>query len=364
MVQRRVRQHHAELGGARRDGGGDGRVRQPGREDDRALHAGEGALGVRGEVDEFTRRVEVAGHQRERLLLAPLATAQRGDRALVGRAAREVIAADSLHRDHETRREGQGRGMHGVGRVATRIAARRVDEPRRRAAFGAGVRLRVEAPVARIVVLRLTAAAHDEAGHRGLRPVVGDAADDREAGPAVRAVDERVAVAAVGRVEQLGEAGVAGRGVGRHACGRRSAAARGDREASLTGRREIAGGHRLHAREGRRLGRQASEEPLHVAGVALDFDRHAARVVEDEARESELGCEAMDVGPEADTLNDPVDPHAGPAAQRGRAHPGLSTSSRSTCHALACASWMRGMCSDRVTTTWSASASEAIRPPS
>ena len=62
---------------------------------------------------------------------------------------------------------------------------------------------------------RLAGRAHREPGHRRGRPVVGHAAHDREAGAAIRAVDERVAEAAVGRVPQLGEAVVAGRGVRR-----------------------------------------------------------------------------------------------------------------------------------------------------
>ena len=72
------------------------------------------------------------------------------------------------------------------------------------------------------------------------RPVVGDAAHDREARPAVRAVDERVAVAPVRRVEQLGEALVAGRRVRRDRRVRHAAArARRDREAALAGRRQL-----------------------------------------------------------------------------------------------------------------------------
>ena len=95
-----------------------------------------------------------------------------------------------------------------------RLAAA-VEQLDARPADGAGVRLRVEAPVAGIVVLGLARRAHREAGHRRRRPVVGHAADDREARPAVRAVDERVAEAAIGRVAQLGEAVVAGRRVRR-----------------------------------------------------------------------------------------------------------------------------------------------------
>ena len=68
-------------------------------------------------------------------------------------------------------------------------------------------------------------------------PVVGDAADDREARPAIRAVDERVAVAAVGRVEQLARGSRAGGGVRRHERGAAEALARRDREAVRAARR-------------------------------------------------------------------------------------------------------------------------------
>src|SRR5262249_62105730 len=57
-------------------------------------------------------------------------------------------------------------------------------------------------------------AAHHERRHGRVLAVVRGLAKDREPGAAVRAVEERVAVPAVGGVEQLGEAGVAGSDVG------------------------------------------------------------------------------------------------------------------------------------------------------
>src|SRR2546430_15638195 len=68
----------------------------------------------------------------------------------------------------------------------------------------------MEAAVARVVILGRAALAHLERCHGGERPVVGDAPHDREARPAVGAVGERVAVAAVGLVPQLRPAGGAG----------------------------------------------------------------------------------------------------------------------------------------------------------
>jgi hypothetical protein len=67
----------------------------------------------------------------------------------------------------------------------------------------------VEAAVTGILVLRPALRAERESSHGRQRPVVGDAGHDREARPALRAVDERVQVAAVARVEELAQAVVA-----------------------------------------------------------------------------------------------------------------------------------------------------------
>ena len=114
MVQRRVRQHHAELAQPRGD-----RVRHRGArrargDDDRPVARGQPRGGGRVERDERARRVEPAGHQRERPLLAPLAGAQRGDRRLGVRAAGQVVAADPLDRDDRAGAQQRRGGRHGV----------------------------------------------------------------------------------------------------------------------------------------------------------------------------------------------------------------------------------------------------------
>ncbi len=126
-------------------------------------------------------------------------------------------------------------------RIFSRAAAitsstlRRVPSSPRRAiarpAHGAGVGLRVEAAVGGVVVLALARRAHREGRHRRERPVVGDAPRDGEARAAVRAVDERIAEAAVARREELREAVGAGGRVGRHRRRGPAALARGDGEA-------------------------------------------------------------------------------------------------------------------------------------
>jgi hypothetical protein len=279
-----------------------------------------------------------------------LAPAQPVDGRVVVGPAGEVEAADALDREHVAgceRREGRRQG-----RLAAELA-----EAQGRTAVGAGVGLGVEAAVERILVLGLAAVAHPEAGHRGQRPVVGDAADDREARPAVGAVDERIAVAAIGGVPQLGQAVGAGRGVGRDrrvllAAG---VAARDDLEAADPGRGELGRLDVLDPGQRRRLRAQPLEELVDRAPGSLHLEQDALAVVEHEAVELELVGQAVDVGPEADTLDGAGDPHL------HAAHP---ISSRSACQALACASWIRGMCCERVMMTWSARPSWAILPPS
>ncbi|CAM5666548.1 hypothetical protein SSPIM334S_07212 [Streptomyces spiroverticillatus] len=72
----------------------------------------------------------------------------------------------------------------------------------------------MEAPVARVAVLGRTVGAQGEAAHGGADAVVRQVLDDAGPRPAVGAGEEGVAVAAVARVEELAQAGVAEGGVG------------------------------------------------------------------------------------------------------------------------------------------------------
>ena len=245
-----------------------------------------------------------------------------------------------------------------------------IDEPRARPAVRAGVRLGVEAAVARVLVLGPAARAHREAGHRRQRPVVGDAAHDREARAAVRAVDERVAVAAVGGVEQLGEAVVAGRGVGRD----RARPARPPRTlARIAKPRSPARPATAAARRARRAPAAAPRRGSRARKrstrrrVALDLDQHAALVVAARSRRGRARrASRYTYGPEADALDRALDPHAhartGPRRQRltARARPARAARGRRSPAPPGSA----GCAASGVTTTWSASPSAATRPPS
>ena len=231
VVKGRVRQHHAELARPRGDRLGDRGVAPAGGEHDRARRCRHQGFRLLAEHHQRPRLRDRGGHQGERLVLAVLAVAQPRDRKLDVGAAGEVEPADSLdgHDPPVAQRGGGPRERLGVRRHGDPGGVR---ERQRRPAGGAGVRLRVKASVARIVVLRAAALAHHERRHRRQRPVVGDAAHDREAGAAVGAVDERVAKAPVGRVEELGQAVLARRRVRRHGCvGELPAGARDDLEA-------------------------------------------------------------------------------------------------------------------------------------
>jgi hypothetical protein len=129
----------------------------------------------------------------------------------------------------------------------------------------------------------------------------------RETRATVRAVGERVAEAAVAGIEQLAQAVVAGGAVGRDGCARLARArALADKEAGLPGRLDRLRRHVLDARERRRLVRKTGEETLDGVAIGLDLEQHPARVVQDVAVQPHLLGKAVDVGPEADSLDRPV----------------------------------------------------------
>ena len=311
VVKGRVGQHHAEVARARRHRGREAGAAAPAGDHDRALRPGQQLFRRGAELDQSTRRPQVCRHQRERLLLAVLAGPERVDGTLVGCDAGEVVAAESLDRDDRALAEERGRRLDRVGRAA--ILAVGAEKPGARPALRTGVRLRVEAAVEWILVLGSATRAHLESRHRRQRPVVGDAADDRQPRAAVGAVDERIAVAAVGRVEELRETVVAGRHV-RSDLGLPLAGVVGgeDPKPALAVGDRVRPSEPLDRGERRLFGDQAVEERLDLLGAALDLEQHPSRVVEHEAAEPELGGEPENVGTEADALHRPLDAGANP----------------------------------------------------
>ncbi len=208
-------------------------------------------LGI--ELDQRARGLQVAGHHRERPLLAKLPRAQRFDRGGIARVARQVIAADALDCDDGAVREqrGRARDRRAAGHVGLAGAPQR--EPR--AAVGAGDRLRVKAAVERIVVFAPAGRAQRPFAHRRPRAVVREREHDAEARPAVRAIDVRIAGAPVGGIEEFGA------GTRRTARGRARCASSAPPPCALSRiyeRRVRLARHRLDARATRR-GRPAAD---------------------------------------------------------------------------------------------------------
>ena len=213
--------------------------------------------------------------------------------------------------------------------AAARAASEPCTEPpspcsnqRRGPQSGAGHRLRVEAAVRRVVVLRGAGVTQGERLHGRVRAVVGEADRDGEARTAVRAIDERVARPAVGGVEELVETVGAGRDVRRHE--RPDSAlivALDDGETRLAGRCEVLALDRGDAGRPGRTGHQPGHELVCRRAVALDFDEHALGVVADVAGQAELGGEPVDVRPEPDPLDQPghAETEANHCPRRGQA---------------------------------------------
>ena len=200
------------------------------------------------------------------------------------------------------------RAASASGVLAAQLDAGRGAQRDARPAGRAGVGLRVEAPAARVRILRRAGRAHPERAHGRVRPVVGQALEDRVARPALGAVDERVAVAPVPR-DRGARAGSRRRAPGRaEARWRRAPArpARRDRERGgrapvrRAGRQRL---HVLHARRGRRLGPERAQEGRYGRRGAHGADQHALGVVAHPAAQAEAGRHAVDEGPEADALH-------------------------------------------------------------
>ena len=130
--------------------------------------------------------------------------------------------------------------------------------------------------------------AHREAAHRGVRPVVGHRVDDAEPRPAVRAVGEGIAIAAIGGIANLGQAVVAGGDVGHH---QRPGAALSSLSRMLKPLRDRVEPHRLEAVDDgawRASRSSRSEARLERRPRALELGEHALRGVDHPAVEPEV----------------------------------------------------------------------------
>ena len=229
VLERRVGEHDAELGKVERDRAGElGRGRRVftahalaslQQHDGPDASAQEIAL-FWAYVAQGARGVEVARHDGEGLVAAPFAGAELPNGAFGIGSARKVETAEPLDRHDAVAGDELGAtGDDGVAGFTCSAHERFAPAPFLpgdvRSAGKAGIGLRMKTAVKWVGVLACTCRAHGEGAHGGLRAVVGETADDGEARAAVGAVDKRVMVPAVRRVEELAQAVIAGGDVGR-----------------------------------------------------------------------------------------------------------------------------------------------------
>ncbi|NYH20232.1 hypothetical protein GGD41_007460 [Paraburkholderia bryophila] len=123
----------------------------------------------------------------------------------------------------------------------------------------------------------------------------------------MRAVGERITVAAVGRVGDIRRAVGADHRVRRHTGVNRAAFARHDPEVARLGRLvQLMPLDRVDTRERRALGAQTFDEPLQRPRVAPRVNQHAVAVVAHVADHAASVRDPPHGGPEADALHQPA----------------------------------------------------------
>ena len=252
-------------------------------------------------------------HDGERLALAAFALAQLRQRIGVRGVADQVEAAEALHR-HDAALEQQldrfredGVGfLAGIPPLRLFLTLGKVHPTDVRAAIPAGVGLRMEAAVERIGVFVGATRAHGEILHGRCGTVVGQRPDDGETRAAVRAVDERITVAAVCGIEQLVQAIVAGSEVGRNQRGLLGVMVVGEADVERieplqrhfleVDLLDLCGGRGVHV--------QLGDELVQQVRLALGMDEHTFNSIEHPAVELVFLRQTIHEGAKAHPLHD------------------------------------------------------------
>ena len=324
MLQRRVRQHDADLGEVADDVVGqiDAAFAVGAREqDDRADASCEKLVLLSIDGAEGLRVANGAHHDGERLAAAPLASAKLAHRVIILRAAGQMEAPEPLDGNDAPVYQQLGAPLDDrIAFLARRPARRRtrraapVLAPRDVGPAGkAGVRLGVEPAVGGVGIFGGAFRAHGEGVHRGRRPVIGQRADDGEARAAVGAVDEGVVIASVGGVEEFPQTVVARCDVRRYErgpCAVRVGCEDGEARIArlgLIGAFHVAHGDRVDARSGGGVPAEALEEGFDIRGAADGIDVHPVRRVEHPSRDAVRAGLAIDERAHAHALHDARD---------------------------------------------------------
>ncbi len=203
------RQHGAYVGVGRRDRR---RQRMPGQglgaswqQQDRGLGRAEVAFRQRTDAAVSVGHRAVGKHHGKRFVGTSLSLAQPLDHGLLRGAGHQLESPQPLQGQDHAVGQPLGRGYQGLV-TAGLPGALQVKQLQLRAAGGAGDWLSVKAPIGRVIVFLLAIITEREVAHRRAWPVVGQASNDRPAWPAVGAIGERIAVAALGGGGDFGPA--------------------------------------------------------------------------------------------------------------------------------------------------------------
>src|SRR5215467_12802785 len=206
VLERRVRQHQAEMVESRRYSvckhlaAGNRCALQ--NHDGPSHGLKQVRLGVRDDA-ELPRDLEALHHQRQRLRISRLPAPEFVHHFWRGRVAGQMIATESLERDDAA---GPQRGhsfLKGVARL--QCPAIGVEEGKRGAARRTGDWLGMETAIADALVLRPTGSAHREGRHGRALAVVWQRPNDRVARSARSAVEEWVAATSSGGIVHFRE---------------------------------------------------------------------------------------------------------------------------------------------------------------
>ena len=204
-----------------------------------------------------------------------LPLSQSIDSLSAGRVARQQESAQSLDGQDSALPEQVGGGTDDI--ATGNAFARAVNQVQAGAAHGAGVGLGMKTAVQRVIIFPLAIGTHPELPHGGPGPIVGYVFDDGEAGPAVGAVGEGVAIAPVLRREDLFPAWEAGGNVRRdQLVFPLLSKAPADLKALVAPDGDRRGSDRLDPGHRRSLGRECELETLNSLCRPLHFDLHAA----------------------------------------------------------------------------------------
>ena len=281
------------------------RIASAGHQHDRPLRTAEQPGGWVIDVGDGGRGRQVGHHHGERLVPAPLSLSQFGDRLLVVGVAGQVVSADALDRENATVAQQPSclqQCIVAVGHATVAVAV-----AQRRSAVRAAHGLGMEPPVGGVGVFAGAIGAHREGRHGGGGTVVWQGGDDGEARAAVGAVDERVAVAPVGRIALFGGTVRAHGDVGG---GQRAATVGprrvGDGETGATDDRDIVRLNRFDDSQRRRSVTQPCQEMVDFGGIALHLDDGAGGVVAHRAGQPEGGRRCVDERSESHALDHPA----------------------------------------------------------